>query len=205
MRQSVWTDHLRRSVVALGACGIAFGLAACGSTGETPESAEPSSISESSAAESPAAEQDTEEAADTEEGDTEEGDTEEGDDSDGDDSDGDGTTFSPCDLETDGAAPDSRLGSLVGEWTAVGESFLGDSEGQGSLLCIDGDGDVSYSSVDGDWIGALTAGEVPGGDLQLESLDNQALTEWFVGYDSEPDTIDVGEPGGRGFEYARVK
>lgn len=195
MRQSVWTDHLRRSVVALGACGIAFGLAACGSTGESSESAEPSSISESSAGESPAAEQDTEEAAATEEPATEESATEEG----------DATTFSPCDLETDEAAPDPRLESVVGEWTAVGESFLGDSEGQGSLLCIDGDGDVSYASVDGSWNGALTIGEVADHDVQLQSLDDQTLiTEWVFRYDAETDTIDVGEPDTGGVEYARA-
>lgn len=191
MRQSVWTGQLLRAVTALGVSGIALGLSACGTTAGSPAPAEASSVGETSAAESPAAEQGTEEAAATEESD---------------DQDGDPTTFSPCDLETDEAAPDPRLESVVGQWAAVGEAFLGDSEGQGSGLCIDGDGDVSYASVDGTWSGALTIGEVADHDMQLQSLDDQTnVTEWVVRYDAETDTIAVGEPDTGGVDYARVK
>ncbi|MEU6248610.1 hypothetical protein [Glycomyces sp. NPDC047010] len=182
MRQSV--RAVLRPVTAVGVCAVVFGLTGCGA-GEDGDAGAASGTESVEVAES-SAEATAEETA--------EGGTE-----------GTESAFSPCDLETDAEPGDPRLESVVGTWTAVGESFLSDSEGQGSTFCIDGDGDVSYSAPEGDWIGALTIGEATDHAVQLESLDDQTLTEWVFRYEAEEDLIDVGTPGEGGLPYTRVQ
>jgi hypothetical protein len=184
MRQSV--QAALRAAAAVGVCGVAFGLAGCGA-GE----------GEGDAAEAAAAEETATEETAAEEGASAEAGEEGGDDD-------EGSAIGACDLETDAEPSDPRLESVVGEWTAVDESFLGDSEGQGSLLCIDGDGDVYYSSVDGDWAGVLILGEVADHDVVLESVDDETVTEWVFRYEAEEDVIEVGTADEGGPAYARA-
>jgi hypothetical protein len=180
MRQSV--QAALRAAAAVGVCGVAFGLAGCGA-GEGGDDPAEAAAAEETAAEETAAEGESGVATDEPD---------------------EGSAIGACDLETDAEPSDPRLESVVGEWTAVEESFLGDSEGQGSLLCIDGDGDVYYSSVDGDWAGVLTLGEVADHDVVLESVDDETVTEWVFRYEAEEDVIEVGTADEGGPAYARA-
>ncbi|MEU5874032.1 hypothetical protein AB0A73_21055 [Glycomyces sp. NPDC047369] len=185
MRQSV--RAALRSAAAIGVCAAAFGLTGCGAGEDAGDEGAADEAAESTLLAS------TEEASDEATGEAAE-----------DGAEGTDSAFSPCDLETDAEAADPRLESVVGTWTAVGESFLDDSDGEGSTICIDGDGDVSYGAPEGDWIGALTLGEVADHDVQLESLDDQTLTEWVFRYEAEEDVIEVGTAGAGGVPYERV-